>query len=325
MPPGRRNGIYNSAALVLQVIIGNKACAYETELVRFYTAIEKTKLARMKTILVPTDFSPASENAMWFAADMARNIGACVLLVHMYQLPVSAVSEVPMMMLNADELRDECEVQLNALKERVEKTTLGSVPVFTQSRLGNTGIELEDICDTLHPFAVVMGMHGKGGVETMVFGSTTLNAMHHLRVPVMIIPAGSSFRPVLKIGLACDLKRVEATMPGKEIRAVVKEFGAELHVLNVDKRFEHFAPEGREQTTVLHTMLAGLDPRYHFIHKDNIEESLDDFAQRHQMDFLIVVPKKHGFPEGLFHKSCSKKLAEHAHVPVMAIHEPGMP
>jgi len=259
---------------------------------------------------------------MWFAADMARNIGAGLFLVHMYQVPVTAISEVPMMMLNADELKNKSEEQLQELKERVEKTTLGCIPVFIQSRLGNAGVELEDICDTIHPFAVVMGMHSKGGVETTVFGSTALTAMRHLHVPVMIIPPGSSFKPIQKIGLACDLKRVEATMPGKEIRAVVNEFGAELHVLNVDKRFEHFAPAGREQTTVLHHMLAGLDPRYHFIHKDNIEESLDEFAQRHQIDFLIVIPKKHAFPEGLFHKSCSKKLAEHAHVPVMTIHEP---
>jgi len=275
----------------------------------------------MKTILVPTDFSPAAENAMWFAADMARHIRACVLLLHIYQVPV-AVSEVPVMTLTADDLKDESEEKLNELKGRLEKTTLGSVPVFTQSRLGNPGVEMEDVCNAIRPFAVIMGMHGKARVETMMFGSTALTAMRHLHVPVMIIPPGASFRPVQKIGLACDLKKVEATTPVKEIIAIVKEFGAELHVLNVDKRFEHFAPAGREQTTVLHNMLADLDPHYHFIHKDNIEESLDEFAQRHQIDFLIVIPRKHGFPEGLFHKSCSKKLATHAHVPVMAIHEP---
>jgi len=275
----------------------------------------------MKTIIVPTDFSPVAENAMWFATDMARHINASILLLHVYQVPVT-VSEVPMVMINADELKAETEQNLQELKAMVDKATMGSVPIFIQSRLGSVGTELEDVCSTIHPFAVVMGTHGGSRAESMVFGSNSLTAIRRLHVPVMVIPPGSAFRPIQKIGLACDLKKVEATTPQKEIKAIVKEFGAELHVLNVDCHFEHFAPAGREQTAVLHNMLEELHPHYHFIYRDNIEASLDDFAQRNELDFLIVIPKKHAFPEGLFHRSCSKKLASHAHVPVMAIHEP---
>lgn len=261
---------------------------------------------------------------MWFAADMARHINACLLLLHVYQVPVT-VAEVPMVMINAGEMEADSNEKLQELKTIVDKTTMGSVPVFTQSRLGSIGTELEEVCRTIRPFAVVMGTHGSSRTESLVFGSNSLTAIRRLHVPVMLIPPGSAFRPVQKIGLACDLRKVEATTPQKEIKAIVKEFGAELHVLNVDSHFEHFAPAGREQTAVLHNMLEELHPHYHFIYRENIEESLDDFAQRNQLDFLIVVPKKHAFPEGLFHKSCSKKLAAQAHVPVMAIHEPGMP
>lgn len=275
----------------------------------------------MKTILVPTDFSPIAENALWFAADMAKHINGCLLLLHVYQVPIT-VSEVPMVMINADELKAESETNLHELKETLEKNTMGSVPVFFQSRLGSVGTELEDICETIHPFAVVMGTHGSTRTASTAFGSNSLAAIRRLHVPVMLIPPGASFRPIQKIGLACDLKKVCDTTPEKEIKTIVKEFGAELHVLNVDSRFEHFAPHGREQTAVLHNMLEELHPHYHFIYRENIEESLDDFAQRNDLDFLIVVPKKHAFPEGLFHRSCSKKLAARAHVPVMAIREP---
>lgn len=275
----------------------------------------------MKTIIVPTDFSPIAENALWFAADMAKHINACILLLHIYQVPVT-VSEVPMVMINADEIELESNNHLLVLKAVVEKKTMGSVPVFIQSRLGSVGTELEEVCESIHPFAVVMGTHGSSYPGSTGFGSNSLAAIRRLQVPVMVVPPNAIFRPVQKIGLACDLKKVHASTPEKEIKMIVKEFGAELHVLNVDARFEHFGPAGREQSALLHNMLEELHPHYHFIYRENIEESLDDFARRNDIDFLIVVPKKHAFPEGLFHKSCSKKLAANAHVPVMSIHEP---
>ena len=58
----------------------------------------------MKTIIVPTDFSPIATNAMNFAADMAANIDASVMLFHVYQVPVS-MSDVPVVMVSAEELR----------------------------------------------------------------------------------------------------------------------------------------------------------------------------------------------------------------------------
>src|SRR5882672_3117455 len=124
----------------------------------------------MKTILVPTDFSPIAENAMRFAADMAQHIKAAVLLLHVYQLPV-VVSEVSMVMMSEEELRTESDERLNGLKEKLEKQTMGQVPVFIQSRFGNVTNELEDACTCINPFAIVMGTMGMGKVERMMFGS----------------------------------------------------------------------------------------------------------------------------------------------------------
>ena len=42
----------------------------------------------MKTIIVQTDFSPVSLNAVNFAADMAVAIDASILLFHVYNIPV---------------------------------------------------------------------------------------------------------------------------------------------------------------------------------------------------------------------------------------------
>lgn len=274
----------------------------------------------MKTIIIPTDFSAEANNAMHFGADMARHINASVLLLHVFQLPV-AVSEVPVVVTSAEELKKESEQKLAALKLSLESDTANKIKVFTETRLGNVVDELEQICQVVQPFAVVMGTQGMGRLERLLFGSTTLDAISNLEVPVLVIPPGISFKPIQKIGLACDFKNVVPSTPEKEIRTVVKEFNAELHVLNVDHNNKHFAPETPEQSYLLHNMIADLKPQYHFIDRDDVEEGLNEFTEKNNIDFLIVMPKKHNLLEGIFHRSHTKELAFHSHVPVMAIHE----
>jgi len=71
----------------------------------------------MKTIIVPTDFSPISTNAMNFAADMAVNINASLMLLHVYQVPVS-MTDVPVVMVSSEELRKSSEAKLQEIKKR---------------------------------------------------------------------------------------------------------------------------------------------------------------------------------------------------------------
>lgn len=274
----------------------------------------------MKTIIVPTDFSVIAENAMRFATDMAQHINASLLLLHIYQIPV-AIGEVPMPLVNVEELQKSSEEKLKALKNDIEKLTACKVKVYTEARLGDVVDELQNVCATVQPFAVILGTKGSGALERMLFGSVTLSAMKHLDVPVMVIPPGARYKPVHKIGLACDFKNVVAATPEKEIKSIVKEFNAELHVLNVDYHNQHFEANTPEESFLLHNMLAEIKPEYHFIEKENVEEGINEFAETNNIDFVIVIPKKHQFLEGLFHKSHSKELAFHSHVPVMAIHE----
>ena len=69
----------------------------------------------MKTIIVPTDFSPIATNAMNFAADMALNINASLMLLHIYQVPVS-MTDVPVVLVSAEELRKSSEAKLQEIK-----------------------------------------------------------------------------------------------------------------------------------------------------------------------------------------------------------------
>ena len=275
----------------------------------------------MKTIIVPTDFSPVSINAVNFAVNMAEGIDASLLLLNVYNIPVS-YSEVPIMLVSVDEMKKSSEDQLAELKKNVIHVTSGKVKVYTESRMGNTVDELEELCKHIQPFAVVMGAKGKTSIEKVVFGSTTLTAIRHLTWPVICVPPGKEYgKGIKKIGFACDFKQVVETTPVQFIRQIVKEFNAELHILNVDYKEKHFRPETPEQSFLLHNLLEDVKPFYHFINNPDIEDGINEFAESNNLDLVIAIPKKHNLLGGIFKPSSTKQLVFQSHIPVMCVHE----
>jgi nucleotide-binding universal stress UspA family protein len=275
----------------------------------------------MKTIIVPTDFSPAATNAMNFAAAMAVNIKASMMLLHVYQVPVS-VTDVPIVTVSTEELRKDIEAKLQDLKENLMRTTSGKIKIYAESRLGNVLDEIEDVCEHVKPFAVIMGTRGASGVERILFGNITLTAIRHLVWPVIVVPPDKKYgKGIRKIGFACDFDKVVETTPVQFIKNMVREFGAELHVLNVDYESKHFKPETPEESLMLHTLLQDLKPDYHFINHQDIEDGINEFVDKNNIDLLITIPKKHKLLDNLFKPSSTKQLVTQSHVPVMCVHE----
>ena len=274
----------------------------------------------MKTIIVPTDFSATSNNAMNYAVDLAKEINSSILLFNAYQVPVS-MTDVPIVLVSVEDLQRNAESKMNDVKKSLERTSGASIKIYAESKLGNTVDELQDLCNRIHPFAVIMGTKGETGLERVLFGSTTLTTIKHLSWPVIVIPPGKKYSSIKKIGFACDFREVVNTTPTRFIKDFVKEFNAELHVLNVDYKNSKFKPDTPEESLLLHTMLEDINPRYDFIEDENLEAGIEKFAQANNLDMIITIPKKHKLLEGIFRKSHTKDLVFHSHLPIVCVHE----
>ena len=274
----------------------------------------------MKTVIVLTDFSPAALNATNYAADMALAIKANILLFHVYQLPLS-VSDTPIVLLSVEEMKEAAENKLARLKKDLEHITSGALEIQSEARLGNLSDEAEDCCNKLQPFAVVMGTKGHTAVERALFGSNTITIIKHLSSPVICVPIGKEYGiGIKKIGFACDFREVKETTPVSVIKALVKEFQAELHVLNVDHDNQQFKADTPQQSVLAHTAFEELNPQYHYVEHRDIEDGINEFAEKNNLDLVITIPKKHKLLEGLFKKSSTKQLVFQSHVPVMCVH-----
>ena len=275
----------------------------------------------MKPIIAPTDFSPVSLNAVNYAADMACAMNTNLILMHVCRLPV-AYTEIPVTADTITGLIKDAEERLLQLKEDISAKIKDRISVSAEVRAGMVITEIEHLSAAVSPYAVVMGSQGHSSFERLFFGSNTLSAMKNLSWPLIVVPPEGKFKSIRKIGLACDLKRVVETAPVEEIKTLVKQFRAELHVIHVNREEEKtYTQEIIEESGLLQEMLDDLHPVYDFLNNVNIDEGLSEYAEKNDLDMLIVIPKKHGLFDKFFHKSHTKELIMHTHVPVMSVHE----
>ena len=272
----------------------------------------------MKTILVATDFSSSASNAAEYAAKMALAINANILLLHVYQIPVS-YSEIPVP-LDIDDMRKEAERNIEELKTNLLSKTNDKIKIDTEVRMGVFfPHELKVVCEYISPYAVVMGSQGKTVAERLLFGSNTIFAMKYLTCPLITIPLITKYSSIKKIGLACEFDTVVDSLIIDEVKLFVNDFNAELHVINTSEP-GITTRENSLEIKVMKQKMASLKPWYHFIKGQDTDESIMSFTEKNKIDILIVLPKHHDIVDRLIHKSHSKQIILNSEIPVIAIH-----
>ncbi|MEI9935046.1 MAG: universal stress protein [Ferruginibacter sp.] len=271
----------------------------------------------MKTIIAPTDFSYGSLNAVHYAADLAVAVNAELILVNIVSLPIS-VAEVPLTESVLNELEYDAEKELSNIKQQLLSYTNEKINIHSFSEFGTVEYELEEVCKLKTPFAVVMSTKNSMSLERFFLGSNTLGAVRHIPYPILVVPGTVSFKKIKKIALACDLENNITHETIIKIKEWISFFNASLDIINVTEKAD-IVVDSVPTSVGLQNQLAAFHPKFHFITKEKVEVGINEFVDENKPDLLIVIPKKRGFFENIFHKSHSTPLLLHSKIPVLAI------
>lgn len=274
----------------------------------------------MKTIIVPVDFSTTSTNATEFAGNLAAFYGAEVWLYHAFQIPI-ALSEFAYALLDVPEMKKAAEHELELLKAQTLHKLSRNIIINTRAEMSALQFGLNNFCNELKPDIVVMGLSGKNTLTRLIVGSNTIRTVYDLSYPVLVVPPKAEFIPVRKIGFACDYRLVGTTTPVTLLKKIVADFHAELHVLNVDNNDSHPPPGKELENSLLNELLRNAKAEFHSIESAELTEGINWFVNRSNLDWLVVIPKKHKLLEKIFKRSHTKELVYHTHIPILCIHE----
>lgn len=272
----------------------------------------------MKTILIPVDFSDTARNSAHYAVGLAKSLGIQrLVLFNAYSMPLA--TEMSWAVLQAEELKEISEHGLEEFRKHLVAEVGTEISVECRSEFGFVTDQLEALALELQPDLIVMGITGGGKLEEALIGSNTTHVVYHTHIPVLIVPPDAKWQPVRTIGWACDYKDVLKTTPVETIKQVVNLFSAGLVVVHNAPEPNSFNPDTLNGNDQVHGMFKELEPQFVTVSNDHFTEAMNEFTEEYKIDLLLAIPKKLSWLESLFHRSHTKMLAFHSHVPLLCV------
>ena len=275
----------------------------------------------MKKILFPTDFSETANNAFLYALNLAKSIDAQVYVLHVYELPMITGSLSAGLIQNVYETVelgsfDNFKDNIPQLRQIADDNGLNEIPIKFILEEGNFLYILREIIGEESVDFVVMGTDGNSGIEKMLFGSNTINAITSMKVPILSVPHGMSFKGFKNIGFTTvfDQKDKDAL---KYLIEIANRHHAKIHCMHVSKdgKFNEQAMKDWQD------QFAG-DPIVFEVYNDaDPVNAVLDFIKEKQIDLLTVVSRNKGFFDKIFSPGFTKKIANKNITPLFVFHE----
>lgn len=294
-------------------------------------AVLETTRVRFKNVLVATDFTPASRNAIRAAAGIAGQAEANVYLFHVVR-PVVYPAEAAMVVPP----NNEPAVEL----ARAELTRLARTPRLAGIhheeivRCGAIWEELERVIREKHIDLIVVGTHEQTRVEKFVIGSVAEEIFRQAYCPVMTVgpsvtarEAGEAeFREIL---YATDFS-VQSLRGAQYATALAQEHNADLTLMNVSEPPKERAvnAEMRAKAAIVARMRELVPEDANLWCEPHFRVEFGDPASRilgvaDELNADLIIMGVHRGGVGASHApwATASKVVQHALCPVLTIRE----
>jgi nucleotide-binding universal stress UspA family protein len=270
------------------------------------------------TIIAATNFSAIANNAVTYAAELAKSANAKLILFNSFTLTVHSANS----QITAEAMQN----QLVAASARVETfgkdlADLYSIEVSCFCSYSFLEEELNSLIDNYKAQLVVMGM-AKRSFEQDLIGNSTTSVIKNLNIPVLAVPLKAHFHKAKKILYACDTISLSSIKRFSWLRQVVGTLGAEIEFFSVDEKLDEIKQEQGMASALLNSVIEEELSQVKYIYKtvrsnaviNEIQKEMNNYGA----DLLVMVPQKYGFWDSLVHKSKTRIMAAGLDIPLLS-------
>jgi len=282
----------------------------------------------MKTILVPTDFSPAAENAARYALFLAQHLEADLLLAHAFKVPAETrvAAQAAWPLENYEEIKKETNEDLDFFRHQLEKEAAHEIypPVYPTkisgiTELGNVTTTVRNLADHYKVPLTVVGMSGNGLLHRFLLGSVSRDLVEKADFPVLLVPAKPMPRHLRKIAFATDLTKGDIDII-HSLASLARPFNADILIAHItDEKYEP-----SEQNALVREFLREVTSKAHYprvyyrhIKSIDVDHGLDWLSEHGMIDMLAMVHRPHPVLERLISGSYTQRVAKYIHLPLL--------
>jgi nucleotide-binding universal stress UspA family protein len=281
----------------------------------------------MKTLLVPVDFTNASDEAVDFACEWAEKYlyERIILLRSFYSsMYENIIMSADFSNVNQEYLNkkrsDEKEL-LNQMSKEVDKKTGEGIQVQTAvSELPLIRSIIELIKD-VKPEMILLGSDPMQANNEGLVAGNIIAIARVSPVRVLIVPENYQYEKIEKALVPVDFKTVGSLNKINSLGSSPRWDDVELLLLNVDATQRHLNPDEnfKEAENNLHDYLKNFKHEIYYETDKNVINGILNFKKINEVQLMIALPGVHSFLYSLTHKSVSEALYKKCPLPVMIL------
>lgn len=281
-----------------------------------------TEIMRIQKLLVPVDFSAATEKAIAYAVVLAKKWQSKLVFVHGYQVAFATYERPPMAPtvnpmvgtgLSEKELSRE---KLNDFLEAFPQ--LDEIEHEDVVGLGFAVDVIRRTAEAENVDVIVMGTSGASELEGFFIGTNTEKVSRKAPCPVLVIPDDLKSYEINTVCLALDILNDDNTINLDVLVTLLTSFGAKLRIIHIsDKEETGFKKE--ELPAHFKESLNQIQHSIHVFYAGDPQEGIEEFLDKFPIDLIALLHREHGFFERLFRPGIRKKMIFKTKVPLLIL------
>ena len=276
---------------------------------------------KVKTIMVPVDFSESSDIALEHAVFMAKMNKAELIMLHVIET-FSFTSAIGHAMKGTSfEAQAEEMVQKKLNETAEEIKSKDGIHVKTKIELGRIHIKILRTAKESNVDLIVMGTHGVSGFQEFMVGSNASRIMSASSCPVLTVQQHSKNKGYKNIVLPIDDSQHSREKVNFAI-GIADQYNAKIHLLafNMDGS-EVTSNKLTKQVHQLEEIFKKRDVFYSIkiSQTDDKAESVLKYCDEMNADLMIIMTEQEFDLKGVLLGPAAQRLVNHSKVPVISI------
>ncbi|GGW71665.1 nucleotide-binding universal stress UspA family protein [Winogradskyella epiphytica] len=280
----------------------------------------------MKNILLPTDFSENSWNAISYALQFFENDKCNFYLLHIQTIQTLATHEEPVI-LNQDYI-DTIYIQPTKQKLRAQLKKLSELSPNKKNHNFFTIIEYtfftEGIRKTIEEKQIdliVMGTKGASGLEKIILGTNTADVLTKVKCDTLVIPENAKFVTPHEIAFPTDFSLSSNLHILQPITDILEQFNSELKIVHISKSKINLNKDQQENKELLEDYFNHYNHSIHYLTNKKVENAIQCFVESRSIDMVCMVAKNLNYFQQILFHSKVENISYHTDIPFLVLHE----
>jgi len=284
----------------------------------------------MKNILLPTDFSENSWNAIRYALALFKDEKCTFHLLNVYTPAIASSRFLAANFEGAtfeDGGRLHSERGLEALVKRINESCSNAGHRFRT--ISSFSLLVDEIRETVENHGIdfmVTGTKGISDLKEVFMGGNTVRIIKSIKnCPVLAIPQHFEFITPSEIAFATDFNRFYSASELQPLIDIAKIFDAVIRIVHVQYEIKSLT---EIQQFNLNMLRKYLKPVEHYVHTvselNSVSKTLEVFANELDIHLLAMLNYQHSYMERMTREPVVKRIAFHTQIPLLVIPELGM-